>query len=186
MNKKIAIIGVVILVFGFILTGVGYTGIMNESMRDLADDYNQNQFESYDEGDTVTVTGEITDEEGGSFYGLQGYRYEIDDVDQPGFLVGNDIGDEGDRITVTLKVNEYNGVEVLEAQTYSNPTWRAPISLLGLVLLIIGVIIAIVGFVKSGKEELGEERPIQKQAQPQKPAPPESEESMEDSSGEEF
>lgn len=187
MNKKIAVVGVVILLIGAAMTGIGYMGIMNESMDNLADDYNNqsSEFESYDEGDTITITGVITNKSNPEW--VEGYAYEMDDVEDMGFISGNDIADEGDRITVTVEVTVLTfgqEVQMLEAQSYSNPTLMTPISLLGLLLLVVGVVVAIVGAVKSGKEEEFEQE-MPPQQQQQQPPPPEGGD-VNDSSEDEF
>lgn len=188
MNKKIAVVGVVILLIGAAMTGIGYMGIMNDSMDNLADDYNNqsNEFESYDEGDTITITGVITNKSNPEW--ADAYSYQMDDVEGMGFISGNDIADEGDRITVTVEVIVMNfgqEVQMLEAQSYSNPTLMTPISLLGLLFLVVGVVVAIVGAVKSGKEEEFEQE-MPPQQQQQQPPPPEGGEDLNDSSEDEF
>ncbi|MFP4141892.1 MAG: hypothetical protein ACOCTN_04065 [Candidatus Natronoplasma sp.] len=195
MNKKIAVIGVVILLLGVVLTGIGYTGIMNKSMEDMAEDYNEaeGEYESYDEGDTITITGVITNKRE-----LQGvYVYEMDGVDEAGasFITGNDIADEGDRITVDVEVKVMGifgfETEVLEGQNYSNPTLMAPITLVGLVILIVGVIVTVIGAIKSedieeyegrappqqpGQQPLEQQQPSQQYQQSRQQTPPPSSE----------
>lgn len=154
MNKKILVVGVIILIIGGALAAVGYNGMMNKSARAMKDDKNgQGGYDSYETGDRVTVTGKITNKTQEPIYGESAYRYHLDDVDGWDFLSSEDIGDEGDRVTVTLKLREGGYWEV---RSYSS-AMTTPMTLLGLILLIVGVIVAVVGAMKGSEEEGSEE-----------------------------
>ncbi|MFO7791848.1 MAG: hypothetical protein R6U61_04205 [Thermoplasmata archaeon] len=131
---------------------------MNKSMQDLHYNYhfrgNEDEFSRYKEGDTVTVTGEISAKYGGKDDFPYEYQYELDDYTTGPWLNSErDIGEEGDRITVTMEIVDMNGIEVLEIQNCYNPSLKTPTSQIGLILLGVGGVIVTVGFVKGRKEK---------------------------------
>ncbi|MBS3816780.1 MAG: hypothetical protein KGY76_04365 [Candidatus Thermoplasmatota archaeon] len=155
---------------GIVLAAVGFTGILNKTPSDMESDYNSDEgdYESYDKGDTVTVTGEITNESETNFFGETMYTYEMGDTDW-GFVSGEDLGDEGDTITVTLECKEESvmgsSVEYMEAKSVQTIPLMG---ILGIVIAIAGGIIAAVGFIKGNGEE--DQEPYQEEPYQQGPA----------------
>ncbi|MFW5907264.1 MAG: hypothetical protein ACOC55_04020 [Candidatus Natronoplasma sp.] len=150
-----------ILIIGIVLAAIGFTGILNKSAEDLEADYNDEEaeFESYDEGDTVTVTGEVTNKTKTDWVEGEVYAYELDDTDF-GFISSEDIADEGDTVTVNLECQEESimgsSFEYMEAKSVQ----KIPLmGILGIVIAIVGGIIAVVGFIKGNGEE--EQAPYQ-------------------------
>ncbi len=161
MKKKILAVGVVILLIGAVLATIGYTGMLNKKPEELADDYDRGnrEYASYDGGDTVTVTGEITNEESMSMFGESVYVYEMNNIDDWGFIASEKIGDEGEKVTVELEVEEGSiagqSGEYMEARSVQNISLMMT---LGIIIAIVGIIVTIVGAVKSGETEEFEER----------------------------
>lgn len=154
MNKKVVVVGVIILIIGGVLVAVGYIGMMNESASSLRDDYNEEEgsFESYEEGDTVTVTGEITDKYRNTYtnnyFEDEEKIYELDDEIR--FETQDDLGDEGDTVTVTFEVKERYGGENLE---YKSEQTIAPFTIIGFIVMIVGGFVIKAGYAKGGAAE---------------------------------
>lgn len=142
MKKGIVIVGVILLVIGILLALMGFLpSLTAKSAKDMADDFDETtgEFKSYDEGDEVIVTGEITAET--SSLGV--YSYELDNEETVKIMVGEDIGDEGETVTLQCEVTELIGQERLEAKA-KYQTFNI-ITILGIILLIVGIIVMIVG-----------------------------------------
>lgn len=157
MKNKILVIGIIILVIGAIVASVGHTGALNESVSDLVDDYDEdeNVFESYEEGDRIAVTGEITDKEEVGGLLQDGYSYTIDDVEHESTIAGSfqvveDL-DIGTTVTVYYEVQEEGDTEFLE----QDEVYKAPflMTILGVIILIFGIVVALVGFFIYRKDE---------------------------------
>jgi len=136
------IVGVILLIVGILIAIVGALPMVTaEKAEDLKD-------KDLEDGDTVTITGEITNKT--EIPILDAYMFEMDE--EVGFISSEDIGNEGDNIIVNCEVTKMDfGLgeqQVLEAKSVVNP-W--PFIIIGIILLIIGILLMIVGMVKRKK-----------------------------------
>lgn len=152
--------GIVLLVVGLLFIGIVQFMIMPSptSWENASED-----MKDADVGETMWIEGEITfEEEEGS-----GYNYTFDDVDQP-IKSTEDLGDEGDVVTVEVKKSESTfGGEYIRVNRIA--TGYPPLFYIGIGLAIIGGILIAVTYFKSGKEDIEEETPTP-------PEPPQDEE----------
>jgi len=134
MNMKKVIGGVVCLVIGVLLLAVGYVNF--ESINVLADDYDGTNFGTYDVGDEIFIEGKITDEQSGIIY-----TYQLDDVDFD-ILSTQDLGGDGDTVKIMIEITDFGGSETPEVRAIAR---TPPIFYIGIILLIVGVLIAVLG-----------------------------------------
>ena len=145
MNKKIFAGGVILLILGvlfvvlvqFVLmpTGTEWTTASSE-------------LENSDVNTAIWVTGKITSEDQVNILGMQEYAYKLDNVDHPTIYSSVDIGNVGDNVLINVKKTSAVTYEVsAQAKT-------PPIFYIGILLLIVGIILAILGYLKGRKEEL--------------------------------
>jgi len=151
-GKGLLIVGVILLIVGILIAVVGLLPTLNaKSAEDLDEDYDTDEhgFKSYDEGDTVVISGKITNKSESA--AMDAYVYEIDD--KGGFLSSSDIGNEGDTVTVECEVKVMDlgagaTQEYLEAKAVVNVM---PLIIIGIILLIIGIILMMIGIKKKKK-----------------------------------
>jgi hypothetical protein len=144
-GKGLMIIGVILLIVGILIAVVGLIPSMGAKSVDDLDDV--------EDGDTLTLQGEITEEGDASslsalgLTGLSGgYVYIIDD--KAVLLSSEDLGSKGDSITVECEAHMVGEIGYLEATAIVNPM---PLIIVGVILLIVGVLLMIVGIVKRKK-----------------------------------
>ena len=107
MDEKITALGFAILAAGLLLF-FGYMPLVGESAEDIADDYDDGNFEDYETGDRVTVYGKLTDMEYISSWNLT--KLIIDDEeDVPIYVEGNITGslEKGKRIYVKCFIDDF-------------------------------------------------------------------------------
>jgi uncharacterized membrane protein/DNA-directed RNA polymerase subunit RPC12/RpoP len=189
MRKGLVIIGVILLVVGILLAILGFLPFMiAQKASDVADDYDPETFtlNSYDVGDEIYVTGEVTEEA----QGLGLYMYQLDD--KLVVFAGEDFADKGETVTLQCQITDLSALqwpEAVEAKAIFSPL--NILVIIGIVLLIVGVIVMILG-IKKGKVQVAEvqaeppqqypvqqgyqqqqyqqpQQPAQYQQQPQKP-----------------
>jgi uncharacterized membrane protein len=166
MRKGLVIVGVVLLVIGLLLAMVGMLPSLSAVKAEDIEYDDVSGFTDYDDGDDVIITGEITEEEqeGGN------YIYALDD--NVIVYAEEDIGDEGDTITVQCRVEE---IIILEATTERMKAYRFYpavniLMIIGIILVIIGIIVIILG-IKGGEAAVVQEQPPIEQP-PQQPSMP--------------
>jgi uncharacterized membrane protein/DNA-directed RNA polymerase subunit RPC12/RpoP len=151
MRKGLVIIGVILVVVGILLTILGLLPFMiAQNASDVADDYDptSHTLNSYDVGDEIYVTGEVTEEA----QGLGLYMYQLE-----GKLVvfaGEDFADKGETVTLQCQITDLGTLgwpEAVEAKAMFSPINIFVI--LGIVLLIVSVIVMILG-IKKGKVQV--------------------------------
>ncbi|MFP4141859.1 MAG: hypothetical protein ACOCTN_05530 [Candidatus Natronoplasma sp.] len=116
MSKKTSVVGLALLILGMFLV-LAFWPLFGVSGNELANDWDSNQYESYDEGDVVLVHGTITEvspEELGGITEelLGGISVEIDD-DLYVILANQNSTDleVGDEVYGTLTLNEGSLIE---------------------------------------------------------------------------
>ncbi len=144
MNKKLVIIGIILLIVGVILA-VALVPLTTLSPKQLEDEVEGETMEDL-KGESWTVSGKIDEkaeiEEPVSGQMVYAYKFEDSDV---GFVSSSDVASEGEDVIVTVEVTDMG----LEAKSTSSP---AVYYLPGIIILIIGVIILIVGIKKKTVE----------------------------------
>jgi hypothetical protein len=144
MNKKIVIIGIILLIVGVILA-VALIPLTTLSPKQLEDEVEGKEMEEL-KGESWTVSGKIDEkaeiEEPTTGQMIYTYKFEDSDV---GFMSSDDIASEGEDVIVTIEITDMGP----EAQSTSSP---AAYYLPGIIILIIGVIILIVGIKKKTVE----------------------------------
>jgi hypothetical protein len=146
MNKKIVIIGIILLIVGVILA-VALIPLTTMSPKELEDEVEGKEMDEL-KGESWTVSGKI-DEKAEIEEPLTGqmvYAYKFEDSDV-GFYSSEDIADEGEDVIVTIEITDMGP----EAQSTSSP---AAYYLPGIIILIIGVILLFVG-IKKKKVDAG-------------------------------
>jgi len=145
MNKKIVIVGIILLIVGVILA-VALVPLTTMSPEQLEDEVEGKSMEEL-KGESWTVSGKIDKEEkiqepisGQTVYT---YKFEGSDV---GFMSSEDVANEGEDVIVTIEITEMGP----EAQSTSSP---AAYYLPGIIILIIGVIILLVGIKKKSVDQ---------------------------------
>lgn len=145
MSKKLLIGGVVLLVIGILFVVLVQFVIMPSSTgwKDAS-----SEMESASVDSKMWVNGEITSEDETTIFGQSAYSYELENVDDPTIVSTIDLGDKGDSVTVEIEKTSESTYEV--RRQASTP----PLFWIGIVLAIIGAVLAAVGYIKGGKEEL--------------------------------
>ena len=82
MKLWMVIVGAILLVLGGVLALIVGINWSAKDMSEIADDYKDGDFKSYDEGDTIIIEGEITGEEKDDVFGQTMYIYELDNEDE--------------------------------------------------------------------------------------------------------
>lgn len=169
MRKGLVIIGLILLIIGLILAVVGILPSLTAvKAEDIKYDEDTGGFADYDDGDEILITGEITNET--EVPG--GFEYVLDENVQ--VSSGEDIGDEGDTVTLLCEVEELDllGItfERLKAKAIYLPLNF--LLIMGLILVIVGIIVMILGF-KKGEAEVVPKQPPIEEPDEQPPMPPE-------------
>jgi uncharacterized membrane protein len=163
MRKGLVIVGVILLVIGLLLAVVGMLpGLTAVKAEDIEYDATGG-FADYDNGDEVIITGEITEE--GEEFG--NYVYMLDN--KIPVMSGEDIGNEGDTVTLQCEVTSILTVEVMEAKAIYNTV--NILMIIGIILLIVGIIVMILGF-KGGAAPAPQQPPMEPQYQEPYQQPP--------------
>lgn len=141
-GKGLMIVGVILLIVGILIAIVGMMPMMTaEKAADIKD-------KDYEEGDQVTVSGEITNKS--EIPTIDAYMFVLDE--EIGFISSEDIGNEGDNIIVNCEVTEMDfglgNQKILEAKSVANP-W--PLMIVGIILLVVGILLMVVGIKKKKK-----------------------------------
>jgi hypothetical protein len=112
-SKAVIYVGVIILVIGLIIAAIP---LMTRSMKDISDDWEGSMdagyYASFNEGSRASVAGEITGEypldpqDDADAYAM-GYRYcyELDHVWDECPYAKEDIGDVGDRVLLSMRLD---------------------------------------------------------------------------------
>ena len=168
--------GIVVLVLGILLIALAFTGVVGAGTFEEVDisDLEQTEdetgveYDDYEEGDVVVLTGEIRQKEEDpdmEFWDMDyDYSFELEDgdgidADTVGFFSDQDVGDVGDEVTVTLEVHEERievfgetfDVEYMVLEQEGEPFSFLGITffgLLGIMVAVIGAVIAVLGAVK--------------------------------------
>jgi uncharacterized membrane protein len=138
-GKGLMIVGIILLIVGILIAVIGLLPTMSAKTIDDLED------EDLSDGDTVTITGEITGEEEIPIIG--GYMYEIDE--EGAVISSEDIGNKGDSVVLECEVTKMDfglgEMQILEAKSVINPM---PLIIVGIILLIVGILLMVVGIVK--------------------------------------
>ncbi len=170
MSKKLLGGGIGLLVLGVILILVVQFALMPSTT-----DWEEasGEMEEADVGEEKWIEGEITSKEMED----GDYNYTLDDT-EPSIWSTEDIGDEGDEVQLNVEKREdFLGNEFIEATQYVEG--YPPLFFIGIVVAVIGVILAAVGYIKKNGEEeefsSGEGREPKVESR-ETPPPPEEEE----------
>ena len=111
---------------------------------DLSKNYDEGNFIDYREGETLVITGRITDEKNNFGGGMYQNLYKLNNNDTIRLFSHNDIGDVGDEVCLEVVVDSYQDDEVLyveaEKMGSANYFWVGG-ALVGILLIIIGLIL---------------------------------------------
>jgi uncharacterized membrane protein len=168
MKKGLVVIGVILLIIGIILAVVGMLPALTSVKAEDIEYDDTGGYADYNDGDEVLITGEITNET--EVPG--GYEYVLDENIQ--VSSGEDIGDEGDTVTLLCEVEEMDLVGITFERMKAKAIYQQInfLMIMGLILVIVGIIVIILGFRKGGPETAPEQPPI-KEPDEQPPIPPE-------------
>ncbi len=167
MRKGLVIVGVVLLVIGLLLAVVGMLPSLTAVKAEDIEYDDTGGFADYDDGDEVIIIGEITNKT----IVPGGYEYVLDDNVQ--VSSGEDIGDEGDTVTLKCTVEETTILGVTMERMKAKVIYPAVniLMIIGIILVIVGIIVIILGFKGGEAAPTTEQQPI-KQPDEQPPMPP--------------
>lgn len=172
------IVGVVIMVMG--LVGGGLGGAKKAS--DINYDPSTAKFTDLKTGDTVVITGKITNmTDNATVTMLYGGKYMFM-LDDKVFIVSDDkLGNVGDTVTVTCKVEEKSFMGIISIQ-YLKAQGSAASSmiflLLGIILLVVGIVLMVMGMKKrkgapaAAPPQMAPQPPMQQMPPPPPPQQP--------------
>ena len=173
------IVGVLVMVMG--LMGGGLGGAKKAS--DLGYDPMTGKYSDLKVGDTVTVTGKITNKTDdatiGALYGGK-YLFALDNTIP--IISDSDLGNVGDTITVTCKVEEKSFMGLVTIQYLKAQGAGAANSmiflLLGIILLVVGIVLMVMGMKKrkgapaAAPPQMAPQPPMQQMPPPPPPQQP--------------
>lgn len=167
MRKGLVIVGMILLILGLLMAVVGMLPALTSVKAEDIEYDDTGGFADYDDGDEVIITGEITNETNVP----GGYEYVLDDNIQ--ISSGEDIGNEGDTVTLLCEVEELTIVSITFERMKAKAIYQ-PINILmiiGLILVIVGIIVIILGFKGEENTQTTEQQPME-QPDEQSPIPP--------------
>lgn len=151
MKKGLVIIGIIILIVGIVLA-VGLIPLTTKTPEQLEDELEGETPEDL-KGESWTVSGTIDEktEVDDPLTGQKIYTYKFKDSDA-GFVSADDVASEDESVIVELEVTEMG----LEAKSTTSPVMYY---LPGIIILIVGVILLLIGFLKKKKVEKAQPYP---------------------------
>lgn len=139
--KILVIIGVIIIVIGFLLlTSALLYQIKNVKTPAEFDEWYDSSVRNT--GDTILVKGTLDEKEDNPLGSGYAYRFEGSDND---FYSGEDIGNKGDVVLVEIEFDRMNLPTAIGYSTEYNYL------ILPTILIIIGIIILLIGYIKKRK-----------------------------------
>jgi len=167
VKKKILILGVITIVIGLGIVGFDLILESEKDVSYLEEDYDHQaeSFDSYQEGDTVILVGEITDRQNNTYVldnsvDLEGYEAE----NHSGIGVFHSTRDFeiGDTLEIEYEINQREDgsehVKTFNAEVVGSGF--TSVFCLGGILISVGVLLIIIGFGK--KEKGGEDKESEK------------------------
>ena len=142
MKKPFVIIGVILLVVGLVMMlwfwpMIGYVN-KDDDLEKLAEDL--------EKGDLVRYVGEVTNVS--TFLGIS--MIELDDGEFGAIVDDADEFAEGDKAMISFEWPGDNATDMPDMTVQKVPTM---LGLVGLIVLIVGVVLMLLGFIMGGKEE---------------------------------
>jgi len=123
------------------------------------------------QGDSITISGKIDEKDSESLLGVSIYTYRMKDC-EASFLSSEDLGDEGDKVTVEVEIRELGPEAAAQPSSILVNGPHLCCGILAGLLIILGLVLFLIGLRKKKEPETDTSEDVKDVQQDQQTEPP--------------